>query len=104
MALTLPEAAKLSTDVLQRGVIETYARNSAVLELLPFMDIEGNSYRYNQEETLPGIGFRGVNEAFEESTGIVNQEFEGLNIAGGRSEEHTSELQSRGHLVCRLLL
>src|SRR5437870_12503889 len=22
---------------------------------------------------------------------------------GGRSEEHTSELQSRGHLVCRLL-
>src|SRR5687768_17704189 len=24
--------------------------------------------------------------------------------AGGRSEEHTSELQSRLHLVCRLLL
>src|SRR5690625_4289673 len=24
--------------------------------------------------------------------------------AGGRSEEHTSELQSRGHLVCSLLL
>src|SRR5437870_9806851 len=25
-------------------------------------------------------------------------------ISPGRSEEHTSELQSRGHLVCRLLL
>src|SRR5437870_9521174 len=25
-------------------------------------------------------------------------------FAGWRSEEHTSELQSRGHLVCRLLL
>src|SRR5439155_13052637 len=25
-------------------------------------------------------------------------------VAEGRSEEHTSELQSRGHLVCRLLL
>src|SRR5207253_4984127 len=25
-------------------------------------------------------------------------------IRAGRSEEHTSELQSRGHLVCRLLL
>src|SRR5207253_7541812 len=24
--------------------------------------------------------------------------------SAGRSEEHTSELQSRGHLVCRLLL
>src|SRR5690625_5878696 len=25
-------------------------------------------------------------------------------LIGARSEEHTSELQSRGHLVCRLLL
>src|SRR5207253_3872876 len=28
----------------------------------------------------------------------------GVCFALGRSEEHTSELQSRGHLVCRLLL
>src|SRR5207253_10757974 len=27
-----------------------------------------------------------------------------FDMAGSRSEEHTSELQSRGHLVCRLLL
>src|SRR5437660_8195090 len=27
-----------------------------------------------------------------------------VGAAAGRSEEHTSELQSRGHLVCRLLL
>src|SRR5690625_6321243 len=31
----------------------------------------------------------------------TDQRFEGI---VGRSEEHTSELQSRGHLVCRLLL
>src|SRR5690625_5805111 len=29
---------------------------------------------------------------------------ESLRIIISRSEEHTSELQSRGHLVCRLLL
>src|SRR5690625_2836090 len=28
----------------------------------------------------------------------------GVEKVKGRSEEHTSELQSRGHLVCRLLL
>src|SRR4051794_41590919 len=28
----------------------------------------------------------------------------GLHVAGARSEEHTSELQSPVHLVCRLLL
>src|SRR5690625_6046746 len=37
----------------------------------------------------------------------VRWRFDGLaELLGGglRSEEHTSELQSRGHLVCRLLL
>src|SRR5690625_7066143 len=34
---------------------------------------------------------------------LVMTEGSGLYLAG-RSEEHTSELQSRGHLVCRLLL
>src|SRR3989442_4127013 len=31
-------------------------------------------------------------------------EREAPRVQGGRSEEHTSELQSRPHLVCRLLL
>src|SRR5439155_3089164 len=33
----------------------------------------------------------------------LERRFETLSVPG-RSEEHTSELQSRGHLVCRLLL
>src|SRR5690625_6989179 len=33
-----------------------------------------------------------------------NPSFGGLSSMLRRSEEHTSELQSRGHLVCRLLL
>src|SRR5690625_6513873 len=36
-------------------------------------------------------------------TRIVNVQ-NGSLLSIGRSEEHTSELQSRGHLVCRLLL
>src|SRR2546427_3638126 len=39
----------------------------------------------------------GTEQAWE----IVN---EALQIRGGRSEEHTSELQSQSNLVCRLLL
>src|SRR5690625_6536276 len=33
----------------------------------------------------------------------INEKFYFVDVPG-RSEEHTSELQSRGHLVCRLLL
>lgn len=86
MALTLVEAAKLAY---QEGktklaeVILQYAESSGVLENLPFKDIAGNALAYNVEETLPGIGFRGVNEAFEESTGVVNPQVETLAIAGG---------------------
>src|SRR5205809_2280176 len=34
----------------------------------------------------------------------IRVEAERMNASSGRSEEHTSELQSRLHLVCRLLL
>src|SRR3989442_2870481 len=33
-----------------------------------------------------------------------SEQFAGLSSRSSRSEEHTSELQSRPHLVCRLLL
>src|SRR5690625_3112291 len=39
-----------------------------------------------------------------EDAGAPEVEPERLGAAIARSEEHTSELQSRGHLVCRLLL
>src|SRR5437870_7054659 len=35
---------------------------------------------------------------------VTDPMMRGLQMALFRSEEHTSELQSRGHLVCRLLL
>ena len=64
MALTLVEAAKRSQNPIQSAIIEMYARNSDILMSLPFDTIQGNALRYNREETLPGIGFRGVNEAY----------------------------------------
>lgn len=86
MALTLVEAAKLAANqgaALRSGIIELYAQNSDVLRTLPFSDINGNALRYNREETLPGIGFRGVNEAYTEDTGVINPVTEPLVIAGG---------------------
>lgn len=84
MALTLVEAAKLETgDVYRQAVIEQYAQSAGVLLVLPFDSIEGNALKYNREDTMPGIGFRGVNEAYAESTGILNPITEPLVIAGG---------------------
>lgn len=86
MALNLVEAAKLAYNEGKEklaGVILQYAESSGVLANLPFRDIAGNAFSYNVEETLPGIGFRGVNESYSSSTGVVNPVTETLKIAGG---------------------
>lgn len=84
MALTLLEAAKLhSGDIVRSAIIEMYAMNSDILRVLPFDGISGNALKYNREEALPGVGFRGVNEAYSESTGVLNPVTESLVIAGG---------------------
>src|SRR3712207_7180188 len=51
----------------------------------------------------PPEGLNRIREAFEVVHGI-HQEGSGAVASEGRSEEHTSELQSRQYLVCRLLL
>src|SRR2546422_3260331 len=46
----------------------------------------------------------GATSDVEGERAVVGEEIERPVRAGVRSEEHTSELQSRLHLVCRLLL
>lgn len=98
MAVTLAQAALLSENDLQRGVIETFVQESPVLDRLPLMDIEGNAYAYNEEATLPGVAFRSVNEAYTESTGTVNQKTESLVILGGDADVDRFIVQTRGNL------
>lgn len=98
MAITLPEAALLSTTHLQRGVIELFVQNSPVLDRIPFMEIEGNAYAYNEEGTLPGIAFRAVNAGYVESTGTVNQKTESLKIMGGDADVDRFIQKTRSNL------
>jgi hypothetical protein len=84
MALTLLEAAKLETgNAYKSGVIELYAGSSEILSNLPFQNITGNAMSYTREESLPNVGFRGVNETYTASTGVLNPLTESLVIAGG---------------------
>src|SRR5690348_18124824 len=50
---------------------------------------------------LCGSGFQSIVSGAQD---IIMGETETALVGGGRSEEHTSELQSPVHLVCRLLL
>lgn len=80
----LAEAAKLNSgNVLSDMITQIYHGSNDILGVLPYMDITGNSFRYNREGALPGAGFRGVNEAYTQSTGQLDPHTESLVIAGG---------------------
>lgn len=98
MAITLVESAKLSQDMLQKGVIETMVRTSAVLEVLPFMEIVGNAYVYNQVATLPTVAFRTVNEGYTEASASFTQVTASLKMLGGDVDVDKFIAQTRGNL------
>jgi len=86
MALTLEEAAKLSSEVLLQGVVETIVKDSPVLKELPFIEIVGNGLTYNQEKTLPTIDFYEVGGTWSESTPTFEQKTANLKIMGGDAD------------------
>ena len=99
MAVTLAQAAVLSNNDLQRGVVETFVISSPVLDRIPLLGIQGNAYAYNSESTLPGVEFRAVNAAYAESTGSFVQTTESLVILGGDADVDRFIVQTRGNLA-----
>lgn len=95
MALTLVEAMKGTNDPLRSGVIEVFARTSPVLERASIQQVVGGAYVYTQEGELPGVAFRAVNEAYPESTGVLNPQVETMKIAGGDADVDKALIKQR---------
>lgn len=98
MAVTLVESAKLSQNMLQKGVIETLVRTSAVLEVLPFMEIVGNAYAYNQVSTLPTVAFRDINTGYTEASAGFVAKTANLVMLGGDVDVDKFIADTRGNI------
>src|SRR3712207_1274578 len=95
----------LTVDV-RNDYVQTVVSKHADLDLSRvkgvYADLEAQA-----EEALDGEGFARDVQRMQRTADLryVGQAFEvRVPVADGRSEEHTSELQSRQYLVCRLLL
>jgi len=86
VALTLAEAAKLSNDVLLKGVIETIVKESPILQKLPFVEITGNALTYNRENAMASAAFYDVGDTWAESTPTFTQVTASLKILGGDAD------------------
>jgi hypothetical protein len=87
MSISLTEAAKLSTDILLKGIIETIVKDSPILERLPFIQITGNSLKYNREKTLPTVAwYDPVTDTWTTSEPAFEQASSTLCILGGDAD------------------
>src|SRR5438045_3852707 len=86
MALTLVDAARLTTDQLVAGVIETVIEDSPVLQVLPFETIEGNSLKYNMEVSPGSAAFYPVNATWTEGAATFETRNANLAILGGDAD------------------
>lgn len=97
MAMTLIEASKLvSGEEKRAAVIEQFARASDLMAVIPWDDVIGGSLAYNVEGSLPGVAFRGFNEGYDESVGVLNPQVEVLKIAGGDLDVDKAIIKTRG--------
>ncbi len=86
MAVTLTEAAKYTTNMVRKGVLEQIVKDTMVLQRLPFEDIVGNAMQYLRENSLAGADFYAPNETWNESTGDVTQVTASITILGGDAD------------------
>ena len=86
MALTLSEAAKLTDDLVLRGVVETIIAESSVLAVLPFMDVTGTAVTYNRENAPPTVDWYDVGDTWTEDTPTFSQVTATLKILGGDAD------------------
>ncbi|MCC6944872.1 MAG: phage major capsid protein [Thermomicrobiales bacterium] len=86
MAMTKVEAAKLTNDMLLRGVIETVVKESQLLARLPFMEVTGTSVTYAREATLPAAAYYDTGDSWSEATPTFTQVTASLKILGGDAD------------------
>jgi HK97 family phage major capsid protein len=83
MALLLADAGRLTNNQFVAGLIETIITESQVLQLLPFLEVNGASLVYNQEASTGSAAWYAVADTWTEQAVTVTQKTASLKILGG---------------------
>ena len=94
MGLTILEAAKTETDPQRVAVIRELAE-SELISIMPFRNVQGG-LDYAVEAELPAVGFRGYNETYDESYGVINPQYERLKFFGGDIDVDIQRIKNYG--------
>ena len=95
MSLTLLEAKKTERDALRYSLISELSVGE-FLGIIPFTNVPNGVFPYNKETELPGVGFRGINESYDQSVGVINPEFEQVKPMGSDIDVDNYILDTQG--------
>jgi len=99
MATTLTEYAKLSNDVMKAGVIQTIIKDNPLLQLLPWVEINGNALTYNRESTIPLAEWHLSNDDWSTSPNLTFvQKTATLYILGQNADVDNYAKQTRSNI------
>src|SRR5690554_7372426 len=73
-------------------------------QVFPLEEAAIQIHQTNSARTRDGLYDRWIKDSFKSLAKLMPGQYNKQERVVTRSEEHTSELQSRPHLVCRLLL
>src|SRR5690606_35267259 len=99
---TVSSEAAATAIVAALGNLQAEDAEQKIIELLG--QFEEENFQFNGLTALSQIAGPNSDQLFLDRAKAVDYQYEKTNVASLRSEEHTSELQSRENLVCRLLL
>lgn len=98
MPLTLLEYAKAmaAAEEVRANVVATFAVQTALLQQWPMQSIAGSAYKHSAEAELPAVDFRGLNEAFNETSGKLTTQTDPLMNLGGDLDVDMFMVQTMG--------
>ena len=100
MGMSLLEYAKGAGLNTKRGtIIELFAKANSLLNAMTFETVQGSGVDYDQEAALPGVAFRGINEEYTASAGVINPMHDPLKIAGGTLDVDSALIKMFGEGV-----
>lgn len=82
-ALPLLEASKYGDNLVKKGLVEKIMLINPIAEMMPWLPFEGEALKHREEDTLPRIAFRDVNETYSKTFGTDTEHFWGVAICGG---------------------
>jgi len=83
MPLLSSDAALLSNNALEAGVIDEIIERDDLFSILPFQHVEGKAYVYNRENTLATADWLDPNDAVNESSSSFSEVVARLRILAG---------------------